>query len=385
MATAPSLFDKSRDLELWLTQDALPLWWEQGADHINGGFHEALDFAGDPVVLPRRLHVQARQVYVYANAGKFGWDGPWREAVSHGVDYLSRAYIKPDGLARTSVDSMGRPVDDRPLLYGQAFTLLALASAYEIFPHKPQFKLSAIRLLERLQSSRRTPQGAYLEITDQPFQANANMHMLEAMLAWIPLCENPIWTQTADRIAELALSRFIDARGGFLREFFNSTWSSKDGEDGRLVEPGHQFEWIWLLERWSRLRRRPEGLAPVAGLYAAGQHGIDAKRGVAINALWDDFTVRDANARLWPQTERIKAALTMARLRSESGPDRHAEAVRAATGLQAYLATPLKGLWWDKWRSDGAFVEEPSPASSFYHIVCAILELKADTAALAIL
>jgi mannose-6-phosphate isomerase len=35
----------------------------------------------------------------------------------------------------------------------------------------------------------------------------------------------------------------------------------------------------------------------------------------------------------------------------------------------------VKGLWRDRLNSDGTFVQEPAPASSFYHIVCAILEV----------
>lgn len=27
----------------WLMKDALPIWWDVGADKANGGFHEALD------------------------------------------------------------------------------------------------------------------------------------------------------------------------------------------------------------------------------------------------------------------------------------------------------------------------------------------------------
>ena len=379
LAGPSTLADKSAALELWLTDHALPVWWERGADHAAGGFFEVLDAQGDPVDLPRRLHVQARQVYVYAQAPRFGWTGPWREAVRHGADYLFSAYLRDDGLARASVDARGHPIDDRPILYGQAFMLLALASAYEVFPQDARLRSAALTLMAALNATRRAPSGAFLEITEQPFQANANMHMLEATLAWLPLCDDPIWGEAADRIAELALSNFIDGQGGFLREFFDGAWSPKAGDGGRLVEPGHQFEWVWLLERWSRLRNRPDGLAPLSGLYRAGLRGVDSGRGIAINALWDDFSIRDADARLWPQTERIKASLTMARLTHDvAGQAEHfTQAALAATGLQSYLATPVRGLWRDKWRSDGSFVEEPSPASSFYHIVCALLELRA--------
>jgi mannose/cellobiose epimerase-like protein (N-acyl-D-glucosamine 2-epimerase family) len=50
-------------------------------------------------------------------------------------------------------------------------------------------------------------------------------------------------------------------------------------------------------------------------------------------------------------------------------------AVRAATAMQSFLDTPVKGLWRDKQRADGSFVDEPAPASTFYHILCAIYEL----------
>jgi mannose-6-phosphate isomerase len=35
----------------------------------------------------------------------------------------------------------------------------------------------------------------------------------------------------------------------------------------------------------------------------------------------------------------------------------------------------VPGPWRDKPKPDGAFVEETPPASSFYHIVCAIAEM----------
>jgi mannose/cellobiose epimerase-like protein (N-acyl-D-glucosamine 2-epimerase family) len=35
----------------------------------------------------------------------------------------------------------------------------------------------------------------------------------------------------------------------------------------------------------------------------------------------------------------------------------------------------VTGLWRDKYQPDETFVEEPAPASSFYHIVLSILEM----------
>ena len=52
------------------------------------------------------------------------------------------------------------------------------------------------------------------------------------------------------------------------------------------------------------------------------------------------------------------------------------DGVAAGTdGLFKYFDTPVRGLWRDRLNADGSFVQEPAPASSFYHIVCAILEV----------
>jgi len=44
--------------------------------------------------------------------------------------------------------------------------------------------------------------------------------------------------------------------------------------------------------------------------------------------------------------------------------------------MQRFFEVPVPGLWRDKMQADGSFVIEPAPASSFYHIACAIDELR---------
>ena len=78
---------------------------------------------------------------------------------------------------------------------------------------------------------------------------------------------------------------------------------------GEVLEPGHHYEWAFLLDRWAKLtgRDRP---AEVAKLIAfADAKGLDQKRQVAINGIKLDGSADDATARLWPQTERIRAYL----------------------------------------------------------------------------
>ena len=65
-----------------------------------------------------------------------------------------------------------------------------------------------------------------------------------------------------------------------------------------------------------------------------------------MNSLLDDFSPHDAGARLWPQTERLKAAAIAARLTGEARY--FTMAATAGESLLRYLDTPLPGLWYDR-------------------------------------
>ena len=356
-------------LKRWLFDDALPLWASAGVNAATGGFEDAVGWAGMAVDGPTRARVQGRQVYVYATAGRLGWTGPWREVMQGGLRFIATAFRRPDGLYRTRVARDGEVLDDTAVLYDQAFFLFAAAAAARAEPQQAErLGADALAHMAQVQAHFGHPAGGYREASaERPFQSNAHMHLLEAALAWEALSQEPVWRAIADAVAELCLARFIDPDSGALREVFDARWRPAPGGLGRIVEPGHQFEWAWLLERWGMARRHAGARRAARRLFEIGvTHGVDPLRGVAFNALDDSLAPLDPVARLWPQTERIKAALSLA------GLDRNAQVAAACVGLRRYLDDAPAGLWRDRLKPDGTFVDEPAPASSFYHIVCAL-------------
>lgn len=359
----------------WRDTAALPLWCSVGADHAGWGFHESLSPEGRPTGAARRARVQARQAHVFAQAAERGWAGPAHEAARRGIAALEMHYRRPEGLFRTLVAADGAVLDDTPKLYDQAFVLLALAACAHFLPDA---EARALELLEAIEKHMANDRGGYRENDLRPFQSNPHMHLLEAALAWIEAGGGSRWHGLADSVAELALARMIDPGRGFMREFFAADWSPAAGEDGRIVEPGHQFEWAWLLERWSRLANEPGAAEAALGLYAAGRAGIDATRGVAVDRADDTLSLRPSDARLWPQTEWLKAALALASRPKEATVDLMDDAARACLAISRYISSDGTGLWQDRMLQDGAFVCEASPASTLYHLDVAFRQLQAS-------
>lgn len=374
LADAARLRDR---LKTWAVEAAYPIWWEVGADHAKGGFFEKIDLDGQAVEGPRRGRVLPRQIYAYAIAGELGWSGPWRAAVEHGLAFFLSAYRRSDGQFRTLVGPNGESLDDTADLYDQAFAIFALAAVAKALPDRAEeARTLAVKVRERLIAERKHPVAGFHQSNPPtaPLQSNPHMHLFEAMLAWNAIDPDPTWRALADEIAELALAKFLHAETGMVREFFDLDWNPAPGVEGRICEPGHQFEWGWLLLRWGQLAGRADATTAALKMIDGGEaQGVDLARGVAINALLDDYAVHDDGARLWPQTERIKAAVLAAEITRD--PKYWVMAAEGAQGLLTYLRTPIPGLWRDKYLADESFVEEPAPASSFYHIALAILEM----------
>ncbi len=357
----------------WLLSKACPLWSTRGVDPVHGGFQEVLgDDSSEEA--PRRARVQPRQVCAFAGASELGWQGNAAQLATHGLDYFLSRYRRPDGLFRTLIAPDGAVLDDRALLYDQAFALLALAQSQSVLGAHPELTREALLLRSLLYEHLKRP-GPGFESglpLGQPLLSNPHMHLLEASLAWSSISNDPAWQTLADEIVSLALSRFIDPVSGAVREYFDATWSPMGTVAGRIIEPGHQFEWAWLLLRWDAQDARARAAA-LRLIELGERHGVH--QGVAVNALLDDYSIHEGAARLWPQTERLKAGSLAARLTGEACY--WAIAAAAGQSLLRYLDTAVAGLWYDRLTPSGEFVIEPSPASSFYHIVAAIAELNA--------
>ena len=372
----------------WLVGQALPVWSRTGVDTRAGGFFEQIDLQGRAVEAPRRARVVARQIYVFATAARRGWLQGADALVEHGLAFLFDRMRLPGGTFAASVRPDGTVVDGGFDLYEQAFVLFALAAARQGRPEREALRGEAEALLAAVRGRWAHPQRGFEESDPRtlPLRSNPHMHLLEAALAWAEISEGReqrVWEALADELAALCLAHFIAPATGALHEQFDGDWRPMRGAPGELVEPGHQFEWAWLLTRWARRGARPQARAAAQRLLDIGEtRGVDRGRGVAVNALGAGLRVTDGMAKVWPQTERIKAwhAATADGTPAQAAlaPAKVAEALQ---GLSHYVLPAPAGLWHEQMNPDGSFALQDCRASSLYHIVCAIDTLQDAPAA----
>ena len=378
---ASNLYAKQTALKDWLFAHALPLWWNTGGDKDKGGFFEKINLDGKPYDIDRRTRVAARQVFSYALASRMGYEGETDAAIDQGLAWLRGPARNPDtGMLYAVLSPDGRVVKPDFDFYDHAFAMLAYASAYRVRPHDKVLEADAVAIRDTMLRDYKHPIRGFEESNPRtlPLKANPHMHMFEACLAWLEAGGDETWKTVAAEIADLCLSKFLHPDNGSLREFFDGDWNPMMGEMGRIIEPGHQFEWGWLFMRWAKITGNGAyQLAAIRLLDIAETAGTDPLRDVTFNELWDDFTVKDGNARLWPQTERMKAYVKLAQSAKTEAEKTSAiaKAIEASTGLELYLSTDIKGLYRDRMKASGDFEIEPAPASSLYHIICAIDEV----------
>ena len=352
----------------WLTTQAWPLWLDRGIDRKRGSFLEALDLTHHGCHAPyRRLRVAARQIVVFSAAHAYGLAGA-EDAVRIGLDFLDRHAAQAECGYAWRFDLDHKVIDATRDLYDHAFVLLAFASAQAAMPALG-LRGRALSLFGWMERAFAHELGGYVESLPPalPRRQNPHMHLLEALLACHDSFGDAMFLDRAAGLVTLFTERLFDHATGALPEYFDDRLRPVREQGRFLVEPGHHHEWIWLLDRYRCCAGADAALSDLAARLGqfADLYGNVPGTGDVRNALWSDGAVQDGAARLWPQTERLRAE----GLRR----DRPGRSEEAAASLAAWLRPD--GLWHERRGPDGVFSNDPAPASSLYHLTGAILAI----------
>jgi mannose-6-phosphate isomerase len=274
-----------------------------------------------------------------------------------------------------SVDANGKVIDSSADTYGYAFLLFALAWARRLLGAEvdPAMVSSIIAFL---QSKIRHPSGQGfvdgLPRRNLQLRQNPQMHILEACLEVADAFDQAEARAICDDIVRLFETRLFSTRDQALVELHDDHWQIADPARAAF-EPGHHFEWIWLLERYRIATGRSSQIPTSALAQRAEREGIDSS-GMVIEQVHLVGGVRVVSRRCWATCEGLKAAASDVR----AGRDPEAAQQRAALFLQAlrerFLFGPFPGGWIDRIDAEGRPLLDYVPASTLYHLTLAIAE-----------
>ena len=359
-------------LKSLMIDHSLPLWSGEGWDPAAGGFVERLDIEGRADrAEPRRVRVQARQIYSFAKAAQIGWYPEGREIAMRGLDYLLAKAKSPDGRPGFVhlLGPDGSTINAMRDTYDHAFVLLALSTVYQL-SNDAQVQGEIESLLAFIDRDLRSPHGGFIEgiPATMPRRQNPQMHMLEALIATFDATRDSVFQNRAGDLYGLFVANLYDPQRQVLGEYFEQDWSRIEPVS---VEPGHQAEWVWLLRGFERITGCPTARHRSQLLNSALRYRDDVT-GCLFDEGDADGNIRKFTRRCWPQTEIAKAWIAQAEVEEQGAADEAREAL--ARLHRHYLRHPVVGGWYDQFDRDGRSLVDFIPASSFYHILCAIVE-----------
>mgnify|MGYP006372082351 CR=1 FL=1 len=309
----------SAALKNWLLEELCPYWSARIVDPA-GGFFEGLNAQGQALKTPARtLLNQARSTFTFSLASLLGGDAQIRATADHGFAFLKHL-AGPDERGMTwprGMDAQGRVLNPSLDAYESSFVILAMAwyhcatgSAEALHLGEQAYECLQHRLTD-------TEHGGFFE--EHPFTAklprrqNPHMHLLEATLAMHGATQAPIWLGRATAMVGLFQRAFFDAETGSLGEYFDAQWRPIAGPESAVREPGHQFEWVWLLQQYIQASGRTDLNATTERLFQFGtRHGINPE-GPMQGAVYDEVdksgAPRARSMLMWPQTEYVKACV----------------------------------------------------------------------------
>jgi mannose/cellobiose epimerase-like protein (N-acyl-D-glucosamine 2-epimerase family) len=355
----------------WFINVALPLWYDKGVDWRCGGFFECLNLNDLKCNAEyKRVRVAARQIYVFSAAFRLGEINA-KPAVILGLEYLLNKCRLPGGgfASRTTLD--GDIIEGSVDLYDLSFCLYALAHGFKLLGDA-YLKDQAILLVTFLLDQFHHSCGGLNESlpASLPRRQNPHMHLLEALLEWRLISHDSVFTDLSDEIISLFFDKFYNSQSGVLLEYFDNELRPMAGAGENITEPGHHFEWIWLLDRYRAISGNK--IHDCFKLYEfASRYGLNKKNGLLWGEVASSGRPNGSRVRLWPHAEWIKGELAW------GGVEPLSERVTNAwKGLSRFLDCPQPGLWHETYDHEkNMFLNEPAPASSLYHITLAVESL----------
>ncbi len=328
----------------------------------------------------RRGMVVGRQLFYFPHAYRLTADPLYKARAEHLFEDLTTHFWDDEnGGWYFSLGEGNDVADSTKDLYGHAFILFGLAHYFAIF--QDDRALEWVRRTHDIVQERFSLPGGWLapaatrewNLLGRNLEQNPHMHLLEAYLSLFNATRDDAFLDCARRIMAVYTEKLRTPDRHKVLEHLDERGEAT-GEKGTLIQPGHLYEWYWLVNEYADAAEVPE-LKTDNGLTLdwADEHCVDESEGGLFDLVNSSADILSDRKRIWPTTEQIKAYAT--RLR-ENPTEEAREKLMGPIGfiLDNYLQND--GSWHEFLNRQLAPDSDFMPLSTPYHVAMAALEVE---------
>lgn len=358
---SPALSSLLAEAQQHFDRHIVPLWEGPGWNPDMALPFEALDPAHRPMPVQRyRAMACARQLYLFSS--RIDQPGAGERAAALFRSLNRHFHDAEHGGWFYSVDAQGKPLDRRKDLYTHAFIVFACAHYWD--KSRDSLAESTLNAALSVVTERFTNNDGLYEASlgedwsglgSGPLQ-NPLMHLAEAFLATLAVREDAQVQAALLALADGMQAQFIDPSHGVMLE-------KPRGAVDNWFEPGHQFEWYWLLETSPLLKGTALHASLERAFAFAEERGV--KDGAVLAMLDAQGEVHDATQRIWAQAEYLRA-LTL-----------RGDAEKLVAQLEVLRQRFLhEGGWYECRDAQGVVSRSDMPSTTPYHLVTCLQGLQ---------
>jgi mannose-6-phosphate isomerase len=360
-----SIAARAATLRQHFSQTILPIWRGHGFNTSLQLPFEAVS-AEDHHPLPAvryRAMACARQLFVFSQAGD-------AEHAHRLFDALGRYFADPRrGGWIYSVDANGAPLDTTKDLYTHAFVVFACARYFAAFGNRDALAMmNETAALIETRFAMPASNGLHYAALDENFATvregplqNPLMHLTEAYLDASEATRDTAFNDALARLALAVAETFVHTPTSCITEL-------PVGAADNRIEPGHQFEWFYLVKRAGAVIAASGLEVTIERAFDFAQaHGVDPTTGGVCAALDEQGRMKDTTQRIWAQTEYLRALATR-------GDNTSRQALPAQ--LERFRTRFLHPRGWYECKTlQGAIARADMPSTTPYHLATAYASL----------